>query len=160
MQSPQNLLREFVALNRKRSGAGITPLEFQRWLDLSQQLRRKFPDHPPLGERGATRICVEFASRVALKDGVMLNGRPIGTFVATPFAPEKGTKFELRVLVVETGEEFESQVEVVSMNVGPEFSTQYLGMGLRFVQSRCDLRSVLDELCGFEDEDSEAVSHV
>ncbi len=79
----------------------------------------------------------------------MLNVRPIGIFVDTPFAPEHGTRFELRVFVVETQETFDSCVEVVSNNVGPEFSTRKLGMGLRFVNSDCDLLSALSELCGF-----------
>ena len=156
MTNPQDLLREFIALNRQRSDTGVSLLEYQRWMDLSQQLRRKFPDHPPLGRRGATRIRVEFACRRALKSAVMLNVRPVGIFVATPFAPEKGTNFELRVCITETQEEFDSNVEVISNNVGPEFSTQNLGMGLRFVESRCDLRSVLNELCGFVDEESRA----
>ena len=79
----------------------------------------------------------------------MRNLRPIGIFVATPFAPEQGTKFALRVRVEETRERFESEVEVVSHNVGPGFSTADLGMGLRFAQTCCELRCVLDELCGF-----------
>lgn len=156
MSNPQDLLREFVALDRERRATGVTPLEYQRWMDLRQQLGRKFPDRPPLGRRGIIRIRAEFPSRAALKDAVMLNLRPIGIFVGTPFAPEKGTSFELRVFVLETGERFDSDVEVVSNNVGPDFSTQNLGMGLRFVRSSCDLRNVLNELCGYAEEKPKA----
>ena len=38
--SPQDLLREFARLNRLRRDAGVTPLEFQRWLDLRQKLEK------------------------------------------------------------------------------------------------------------------------
>ena len=51
-------------------------------------------------------------------------------------------------IVKDTGEEFCSRVEVVSNNVGPGFSTANLGMGMRFREADCELRRVLDRLCG------------
>ena len=32
------LLREYRVLERKRSDEGVTPLEYQRWLDLKRRL--------------------------------------------------------------------------------------------------------------------------
>jgi Tfp pilus assembly protein PilZ len=148
MPSPQDLLREYVDLNNRRAGAGITPLEYQRWLDLGQQLGKAFPGHPPLGQRGETRIVVEFKDREHLEKAVMMNIRPVGLFVNTPFAPNRGTKLDLRVHVEETGEVFNSRVVVVSIDVGAEFSTAVQGMGLKFRDANCELRAVLDELCG------------
>jgi hypothetical protein len=52
MPEPLDRLREVAALNRRRTGEGITPLEY--WLDLSAKLRSDFPNHPPLAD-GATR---------------------------------------------------------------------------------------------------------
>ena len=43
---------------------------------------------------------------------------------------------------------------VVSNNVGPEFSTQVLGMGLKFREKNCELRAVLGELCGLPDREA------
>ena len=143
--SVQDLLREFAQLNGRRKGSGITPLEFQRWLDLRSKLEKAFPGRPP-PDGGRTRVLVEFESRVALSQSIMANVRPIGLFVPTPFAAEPGTKFELRVQIVETSETYDSPVVVVSNNVGPEFSTQNLGMGVRFTTSRGELHQVLDEL--------------
>ena len=148
MSQSQDLLREYVNLNKKRVNAGITPLEYQRWLDLGQQLEKAFPGHPPLGQGGETRIVIEFRDRERLKQAVMMNLRPVGLFVNTPFAPDEGTKFDLRVHVKATHEVFNSAVEVVSTNVGPEFSTAVQGMGLRFRYRNCELRAVLEELCG------------
>ncbi len=85
----------------------------------------------------------------------MLNVRPVGLFVHTPFPPERGTQLELRVHVVDTGEIYSSRVCVVSNNVGPEFSTEAFGMGLKFRDADCELRAVLDELCGFSPRESE-----
>ena len=51
-------------------------------------------------------------------------------------------------LIKESGVEYRGQVEVVSNNVGPDFSTANLGMGLRFTKSSSELRSLLDHLCG------------
>ena len=76
----------------------------------------------------------------------MANVRPIGLFVPTPFAAEPGTKFELRVTVEETGDAYDSPVVVVSNNVGPGFSTQSLGMGVRFATGDCALRRALEVL--------------
>ena len=45
---------------------------------------------------------------------------------------------------------FRGDIEVVSNNVGPEFSTKQLGMGVRFTTPESDLRSFLDALCGVE----------
>jgi Tfp pilus assembly protein PilZ len=148
VDKPQDLLREFAQLNGKRTGEGVTPLEYLRWLDLGERLARMFPDRPPVGRRGPTRVVVEFATRERIKEAVMFNVRPIGLFINTPFAPETGTDFELRVRLLETGEEFSSPVEVVSENVGPQFSTDRLGMGVRFTTAENDLRSFLDALCG------------
>ena len=78
----------------------------------------------------------------------MANVRPIGLFVSTPFAAEAGTRFDLHVLVKATGDEFESPVVVVSNNVGPDFSTADLGMGLRFNAPASTLRAALEDLYG------------
>ena len=145
--SPQDLLREVVSLNRRRTNEGLTPLEYQRWLDVSEQLRTEFSDHPAFGGRGETRIRVEFEDREALRKGAMLNVRPIGIYVNTPFAAEVGSQFELVTFVKETGAEYLSKVEVVSNNVGPGFSTANLGMGMRFREQSCRLRSALRALC-------------
>jgi len=94
-------------------------------------------------------MVVEFKGRMRLKQAVMMNLRPIGLFVNTPFAPDQATELDLRVHVEETGEVFNSRVVVVSVDVGPEFSTAMQGMGLKFRDANCELRAVLDELCGF-----------
>jgi hypothetical protein len=152
MAQPQDLLREYAHLNAKRSGEGVEPLEYLRWLDLGQRLAKAFPNHPPPGAAGPTRVVVEFKTRERIKEAVMFNVRPIGLFVNTPFAPDIGTQFELRVRLLETGEKFSSPVEVVSHNVGPDFSTHRLGMAVRFTTATSGLRSFLDALCGVEGE--------
>jgi Tfp pilus assembly protein PilZ len=156
MPSPQDLLREYVDLNKRRVSAGITLLEYQRWLDLGQQLAKTFPDHPPLGQRGETRIVVGFKDREHLEKAVMMNMRPVGLFVNTPFAPDRGTELDLRVHVEETGEVFNSRVVVVSINVGVGFSTAVHGIGLKFCRPDCELRAVLDELCGVNGSEPDA----
>ena len=153
MPRAQDVLREVVALNKRRTHEGLTPLEYQRWLDLSAKLRKHFPTHPSLGGRGETHIRVEYANSDALQDATMLNVHPIGIYANTPFAAEMGAKFGLVVFVKESGEEFRSRVEVVSNNVGPDFSTANLGMGMKFIENNCELRRVLNGLCGIGDED-------
>jgi Tfp pilus assembly protein PilZ len=148
MPSAQDILREVFALNKRRTREGISPLEYQRWLDLSAKLRKEFPDHPPLGGRGETQIRVEFRDLDALRAATMSNVQSTGIFVVTPFAAEVGTKFGLAVFIKANGDEFRSRVEVVSNGVGPDYSTANLGMGMKFVDKDSPLRRVLDRLCG------------
>ncbi len=147
MPTSQDMLREVVALNKRRTTEGITPIEYQRWLDLSAKLRQEYPDHPPLGGRGRTQIRIDFRDEEALLESTMFNIQPIGLFVNTPFAAEVGAKLGVVVFVKATGEELRAKVEVVSNNVGPGFSTAMLGMGLRFTERTSDLRAVLERLC-------------
>ena len=77
----------------------------------------------------------------------MLEVRPIGLFINTPFAPNHGEDFILCVREQETRQAFEAQVTVVSSNVGPNFSTATLGMGVRFVASTSPFIEFLDALC-------------
>lgn len=150
MPEAQDVLREVVALNKRRATEGISPIEYQRWLDLNAKLSTAFPGHPPLGRRGKTRIRVEFRSFDSLLDAAMFNIRPIGIYLNTPFAAEVGTKFELVAFVKEAGETFRGGVEVVSNNLGPDYSTAHLGMGMKFVERTCKLRSLLERLSGTE----------
>ena len=152
MPLDQDLLREYAGINRRRKSEGITPLEYQRWLDLAMQLEAAFPDRPVPGSGGSTCIAIEFATEESLTSAIMLEIKPVGLFVATPFAPEPGTRLKLRVHVKETRERFSSPIVVASNNIGPGYSTQALGMGLRFTARRCDLRQKLESLCGIEEE--------
>ena len=58
-----------------------------------------------------------------------------------------GSRFRIVAAIKETGGEYPSWAEVVSNNVGPDYSTAHLGMGLRFTKASCELRTLLDELC-------------
>ena len=148
MQALQDLLREYAQINRRRKSCGISPLEYQRWLDLRQQLEQAFPNRPALGTGGTTRLRVEFSRLEKLANSVMWNVKPVGLFVNTPFAPNIGTLFVMILVVKETGETYETPAVVVSSNVGPDFSTAALGMGLRLTVQDCGLFSRLEELCG------------
>ena len=155
MSSLQDILREVFALNKRRTTEGITPLEYQRWLDLSGKLRKEFPSHPPLGGRGDTCIRVELEDEDALHNATMLNMLPIGIYVNTPFAAEVGTRLGLVVFIKSTAQEFRTRIEVVSTNIGPEFSTAHLGMGMKFVDRDCDLRRALNRLCDVSEPEPE-----
>ena len=135
----QDLLREYALLNRKRKDAGVSPLEYLRWQDVKQKLEKAFPGRPAPGGGGPARVLLEFASKRELVPDVMRNVKPIGLFVHTPFAPQPGERFELRLRVA--GECHGGTVIVVSNNVGPDFSTASMGMGLRVTAD--------SELCNF-----------
>lgn len=144
--TPQDLLREFARLNRLRKEEGVTPLQLQRWLDLRRQLEKAFPGRPAPSAGGPVRVRVAFESRRELLRAVMVEIRPIGLFLPTPFTCDPGTRFELCVELEEAGERYESPVVVVSNNVGPGFSTEALGMGVRFDAPESSLRKALETL--------------
>jgi Tfp pilus assembly protein PilZ len=128
------LLRELKSLERRRSGEGLTPLEYQRFLDLRQRLVAKAPpgtlgDDPE--KRRATRLVVEFRDPLSLNRARIHNLNRGGIFVGTPFPPDLGTQLELRLRVRSTGDELLLPCEVVTNHVGDGFATQDLGMGLQ-----------------------------
>ena len=69
-----------------------------------------------------------------------------GLFINTPFGPDVGTRLELRLGIDSTGEEHLIPVEVVTNNIGPDYSTASIGMGVRILDVSDDLRKVIDDL--------------
>lgn len=136
------LMREFGGLERKRLGAGVTPLEYQRWLDLKGQMGQRFARSraeglAALGGAAArerpSRLLVSYRTRDRLIDAIVENIRPAGFFVPTPFAAEVGTPFLLRVDLEREGECADVPATVVtSISQGAHtLSTMSMGMGLK-----------------------------
>lgn len=129
------LLRQCRQLDRKRTRAGLSPEEHERWLVLKTRLganlspsereRRRF-------ERVATRLRTSFRTPRALHEAIISNLSSGGVFVATAHPAEIGTKLRLNLRIESTGERIELACVVVSQNVASDFSTQTLGMGLCF----------------------------
>ncbi len=136
------LMREFGDLARKRVGAGVTPLEYQRFLDLKQQMGRKFstPESTQTqastaGSRNTplTRLLVRFPNRAALVAAIVENIRPAGLLVSTPFAAEVGTRFLLKLALDHERESAEFPVVVATSIVDSAhtLSTTSMGMSLK-----------------------------
>jgi len=136
------LMREFGELARRRVGVGVTPLEFQRYLDLKGRIGQRFSSRGALGLGGAskraaesslTRLVVPFPNRAALISSVIDNIKPVGLLVTTPFAAEVGTRFLLKVSLEREGEAAEFPATVVtSISQGAlTLSTTSMGMGLK-----------------------------
>jgi hypothetical protein len=139
------LMREFGALERQRLGAGVTPLEFQRWLDLKGQIGRNFAESRAAGLSATggedararlTRLVIPYRSRDALIDSIVANIRPAGFFVPTPFAAEVGTPFLVRISLDQEGECADIPATVVtSITQGAHtLSTLNMGMSLKIVK--------------------------
>ncbi len=148
MQSPADvrqlmpLMREFGDLARKRVGARVTPLEFQRYLDLKNRIGRRFADRGEIRAEGGkrrtneasrTRLVVPFFNRAALLSSIVENINPAGFLVNTPFAGEVGTRFLVRLSLEHESESAEfPAVGVTSITQGAlTVSTSCMGMGLK-----------------------------
>lgn len=143
------LMREFGTLERQRLHAGVTPLEYQRWLDLKGKIGKSFAKTRRAGlERAGgessnesagarlTRLVLEYRSRDELLDSVVDHIRPVGLFVPTPFAAEVGTNFLARVTLELEGDSADLPVCVVtSISEGAQtLSTMSMGMGVKLLK--------------------------
>lgn len=141
------LFREFADLERRRTSAGVTPLEYQRWLDLGTRLGSRFERAPgPGGEDRPTRMRVEFQTPEHFRDSYMPELARGGVFVNTPFAPAIGTELLLVVEIVALGLRFELAGVVASNDVSEGFSTDLLGMGVHFGKLEPETRFTIDEI--------------
>jgi len=142
IQQLMPLLREFGSLRRKRLSEGMTPLEYQRWLDLRNRIGDEFAAvHPeaesPTQNKSAndprTRLLVAYKSRGALLDALIENIRPVGFYVSTPFAAVTGTEFIARITIEAEGITADVPSTVVTSMVegAHTISTMNMGMGLK-----------------------------
>jgi uncharacterized protein (TIGR02266 family) len=144
------LFREYMGLEKRRGDQGVTPPEFQRWLDLKRILGKHFQKGPDREQRQSprveTRMRVEFKSAEHFRDATIKNLSRGGVFVATPFAAEVGTELILRIHIRATGEDLEVPGVVVSNNIADDQTTSNLGMGVRFGNLSDEQRASLDAL--------------
>jgi len=144
------LFREYMCLEKERGSQGVTPLEFQRWLDLKRTLGKHFQQSPDREQRQSprveTRMRVEFKSAEHFRDATVKNLSRGGVFVATPFAAEVGTELILRIHIQATGEDLEVPGVVVSNNIGENQTASTLGMGVRFGDLTDEQGASLDTL--------------
>lgn len=96
------LMREFGELARKRVGVGVTPLEYQRYLDLRGRIGKCFTDKGSIqsqgrkrrvGQSNLTRLALSYPNRAALVSYIIDNIKPAGIMVCRPFAADVGTHF-------------------------------------------------------------------
>jgi uncharacterized protein (TIGR02266 family) len=144
------LFREYMRLEKERGSQGVTPLDFQRWLDLKRTLGRHFQQDPAREQRQSprveTRMRVEFKSAEHFRDATIKNLSRGGVFVATSSAAEVGTELILRIHIRATGEDLEVPGVVVSNNIGQNQATSNLGMGVRFGNLTVEQCASLDVL--------------
>ncbi len=142
MRQLMPLMREFGELARKRVGVGITPLAYQRYLDLKGRIGERFAGAGSLGPSGGarrsdsssrTRLLVYYRNRAELVSSIIDNIKPAGLLVSTPFAAEVGTRFMLKLWLEQEKEAAEIPASVVtSISQGSHtLSTTSMGMSLK-----------------------------
>jgi uncharacterized protein (TIGR02266 family) len=145
--------RSFIELDRKHRAEGLTSAEAERWSTLKRRFAKQFSPHlsdERADERASvrvpTRLRVDFSSVAELRDQRMTNLSRGGLFVATTHLLDIGTKVTLLLAVGTGGERLEVPAEVASHNVGPRFSVDPPGMGLRFLDMPAATKRALETL--------------
>jgi uncharacterized protein (TIGR02266 family) len=139
MSNMPGLLRAFLALDKRRKAAGLSPSEMARWSQFKSALNRHFdPSVEERHERNRESVRVpldlnvDFESRGEVKKCLMKNLSTGGIFVATESPLPLGTPFNVRIRIEETGEEIELPGEVVSVGASADLAEERHGMGIRF----------------------------
>lgn len=153
MRTIQEDFREFVHLDRRRTGDGVTPAQYRRWLELRHRLDKVFSAGPPEGQaerRGSLRIPTRLRvsyDPVSRLEGVVRNLSRTGCFICSDLPAPVGTRLQLVLGGRGMGEPLELDAKVVSHDVTHDGATPGLrGMGLRFVDVGPEARKKLDEL--------------
>lgn len=151
MRTIQEDFREFAHLDRKRTGDGVSPREYRRWLLLRHRLDKAFTSGPPEGEkerrvslRVPTRLHVSY-DRLAGLEGVLRNLSRTGCFIRTDLPAPVGTRLDLVLRADSMHEVLELHAEVVTIDMRHDGSTVgERGMGLRFLDLSPETRKKLD----------------
>jgi len=153
MRTIQEDFREFAHLDGKRTGDGVTPHEYRRWLLLRHRLDKAFSSGPPEGQserrnslRVPTRLVV-FYDALAGLEGVLSNLSRTGCFIQTDLPAPVGTRLELLLSGQGLPDALEIPAEVVSIDARPDGRTAgERGMGLRFFDVGAEVRKKLDAI--------------
>ena len=140
MSDMPGLLRAYLALDKQRMTAGLSPAELARWAQLKASLNRHFQpgvddEHAKYREsvRVPLRLNIDFESHGQIRSCLMTNLSAGGLFVATKSPLPIGTPFNLRIRIEGTREMIELSGEVASLNLAANLATEERGMGIRFV---------------------------
>jgi len=154
MRTIQEDFQEFLYLDQKRAGEGVSPKEFGRWQLLCQRLEKAFAGgfgRPPGADRRQslrlpTRLRVAYDALSGL-EGTVINLSRGGCFVRTDLPAPIGTHLTLLLYVANLPELLELGGEVVSVRARPRVADpRDWGMGLRFENVPPETQKKLDDL--------------
>ncbi len=153
MENVALLFREYMHLDRRRVGDGLTPVELKGWGELKRMLSKRFsrdlseeqPDRRT-SLRVPTRLTVSFQNLGDFRSSRMKNLSRGGLFIVTEYPAEIGTKFTLLIHIQDPPNKLEVPVVVVSQNVGLCFPVGSRGMGVAFHETDPMLRERLNQL--------------
>ncbi len=152
MSDMPDLLRAFLALDKRRKAGGLSPADMARWSQLKNSLHHHFEpgvEDQHAQSRASVRVPlslnVDFESRGEIKKCLMKNLSAGGIFVATESPLPIGTPFNVRIRIEKTGEEVELPGEVVTVGVSANLAEEAHGMGIRFVSLSEDQQRLVEE---------------
>ena len=153
MDDPNRLLLEFVRLQRKLAGEGLTVEELERSDVLRYQLDRRFSpgSNPRMADqrrspRIPTRLHCSFDSLGTFERALITNVSHGGVFIKTISPLPIGAKLRICIRIAETQAQVELPCVVVWHNLGPSCDTREPGMGVEFVAKDSEIVEQINKL--------------
>lgn len=147
-----SIFREYMQLERRRS-EGLSTAEFERCVELRQQLDSVFGDDlSPEKEirratpRVPTLLNVSFEDYEDIGSVLMTNLSRGGIFVPTDRPLPIGTELQLRIRIGEPLTEVVLPGVVASHDVGPKLDAEMRGMGICFSRLSTSDQKLVDDL--------------
>jgi Tfp pilus assembly protein PilZ len=147
------VFREFMHLERKRAGAGVSPEELKRWQLLKRRLGQEFQPEledersdQRLSVRVPTLLRVSFPDRKSLENCLLTNISRGGVFLATAAPEPIGTRLRIAIRIEADAEDLVVSGVVVAENYGAGRTGEQRGMALAFDPLDAGARARLDAL--------------
>ena len=153
MENVAGAFLEYFRLERKRTRAGLSVTELERWSRLKGRLDRQMlrdagmkRERARASVRVPTRLHCAFASRSDFDEAVITNLSAGGVCIATTSPLPIGERLTLQIHVAGGGASIEVEAEVVTTNVGRNYATTVPGMGVRFSHLGADTIAQIHDL--------------
>ncbi len=147
------IFREYASLEKKRAEGELSSRDLARWTACKTVLAKRLTpglDPKIAARRGTarvpTRLGISFSSVGEIRQCLMTDLSTGGLFIQTDRPIDIGTRLDLSIRIGDRNSIVKVQGVVATHNVGPNFTTNQRGMGLRFLDMDEATQKQVEEL--------------